>query len=575
VLLACSSASAQEIRIRAAAPSADRVMADAKDIVTLTPNKSLQKEWSNLKEVLDGFLMGVNTKEPLRIDFLVGKDASNNPAISFESFYPIQKFEGKNFDSFLENVDSLGFKINKMPPPNVGLYKLTQRGVAKPMYLRYYKESKYAVIADTDKQIPANLPDPKEPIQALLEPGYDVAAEIDNEAEGADRRKKEFEGLREQLEAAIKFKRNEDKAEFELRKLTAHQIFDEAERFLVEADLLRAGWTTPDGGKSGRGDLVLTALPDTKLFPSSLLDSIRLLATKPSYFANVELHQKPAFTGKINFPLDEMRKQQARERHPVFRAASKAAIDKRKNLTDSGKAAAKEAIDKLADIFDASVETDIGVDGFVDMHETGDKSYTIVAGLRAVETQNADDIVALLPKIREDWEVTMNAAEHGGVKIHEIRVPKRRQPEFNALFAGEPKLYIGSSEKAVWMAAGMGALDALKAAIDQQARPLPEKPDPTFFSGTMRFDPFLKLLDVIRQQEPKSTEKKTKQEIQQEKERDRLRQLALEAFGLGEDELTARLTRDGDEVKGEMTAHEGIFRFIGSAVADFSKENLH
>ncbi len=135
-------------------------------------------------------------------------------------------------------------------------------------------------------------------------------------------------------------------------------------------------------------------------------------------------------------------------------------------------------------------------------------------------------------------------------------------------------MYVGTSDKAVWSACGKNALADLKAAIDQQAKPAPEKPDLIFASGTMKFGPWLKLLDVLRANEPKDDAKKTKQEIQQEKERDRLRLLSLEAFEKGDDLLTAKLWRDGDQVFGEMRITEGVFRFVGSAIADFSKTNL-
>jgi hypothetical protein len=566
LLSVTASVPAQETRIRVVQPGAKHLMSDLKDIVALTPNKGLQKEWKNLEETLDGFLMGIDRDKPIRVDFTIGSDASGNPAISYLPSFPIQKFEGKKGDSFLENVDSVGYKAKKKLP-QTDLYELTQPGVkgAKPMYLRYVHG--YAVIGEKEKDVPPNLPNPVADVQHLLKLGYDVAAEMKNDAAGAGKRKAEFEGLRKQLEAAIKFKRNEDKAEFELRKLGTTQMFEEAERFIVEAELLRVGWTTQPGATSGQGHLSLTALPQT-----SLLDSIRLLATKVSYFANVSLHPNPVLSGKILFPLDDFRKAQAKVRHPVFRAATKAGIDKREKLTDDGKAAAKEAIDKLVDIFDASL--DIGFDGFVDMYESGEGKHTAVAGMRAEQAKLADDIVALLPKIRDDWQVKLNAFEHGGVAIHEIAIPKRRHAEFGALFAGEPVLYVGTSEQAVWGACGQGALDELKKAIDRQAQPAPEMPDANFFTGTMKFGPFIRLLDVIRANQPKDNAQKSKQEIQQEKERDRLRQLALEAFAAGDDVLTGRLYRDGDEVKGEMSITEGIYRFFGSAIADFSKTNL-
>lgn len=564
LVLAASAASAQEIKIRVAQPGADRLMSDLKDIVDLTPNKALQKEWKNIGDTLESFLGGIDREKPVRVEFKIAKDDAGKGSLTYEPSFPIAKFSGKKGDSFLENVDSFGYKVKELKG---GIYEITEPNnkTAKPMYMRHLQG--YAIIAGSQQALPANLPNPADDVQALLKGGYDVAVEMKHEAAGMAGRKAEFESLRKELEAAIKFKRGEDETEFELRKLGAAQSFDEAQRFLVEAETLMIGWTTAPKAKTGDGVLTLTALPQT-----SLLDSIRLLSTKPSYFANVKLHGNEVLSGKWLFPLDQFRQDHAKVRHPVFRAATKAAMDRRPLLNDEGKAAAKEAIDKLVDIFDASL--DIGFDGFIDMHSDDNGKNTAVIGMRCEKSKNADDIVALMPKIRNDWAVKMNAVEHGGVTIHELTVPQRRLPEFESLFAGAPMFYIGTNEKAVWFAAGKNGLDELKQAIDDQAKPLPEAPDPVFTSVTMKFGPFLTLLDVIRAQEPKDNKEKTKQEIQQEKERDRTRQIALEAFAAGDDRLTAKLSRDGDTVKGEITINEGIFRFIGSAIADFSKTNL-
>ena len=564
VLLVAASAGAQETRIKVVQPGAKFLKSDLKGIVSLTTNKGLQKEWKNLEDTIDSFLVGIDPNQPIRIDFTIGADASGNPGIANLPCFPILKMDGKN--GFLENIDTLGYKAKKKPPQK-DFYEITQPGnkTAKPMFVRHVH--KYAMIGQNEKDVPATLPDPVLAVKHLLTPGVDLAAEMKNEASGAAQRKKEFEGLRKELEAAIKFKRNEDKAEFELRKLGATQMFEEAERFVVESELFTLAWTTADGAKSGTGDLKLTALPET-----SLLDSIRILSASPSYFANVQLHPKPVLTGKWLFPLDPLRKEQAKARHPVFRAATKVKLDKREALTDSGKTAAKQALDKLVDIFDASL--DIGFDGFVDTYQDDHGKHTGVIAMRCGKAKLADDIVELLPKIRDDWKVKLNSVTHADVTIHELTVPPRRKKEFESLFSGNPVLYVGTSDKAVWAACGKDALQDLKDAIDQQAKPAPEQPDPDFASGTMQFGLWLKLLDVLRANEPKDNAKKTKQEIQQDKERDRLRQLAIEAFEKGDDVLTAKLTREGDDVVGKLTITEGVFRFIGSAIADFSKTNL-
>lgn len=572
VLWAVSPIAAQEIKIRVVQSGSDNLVADLKDIVALTPNKTLQKEWKNLSGTLDEFLKGIDPAKPMVMTLGILKGADGKAGVSYDPAFPISKLEGKKGDSFLENVDGLGYKIKKGKEAN--LYELTESGKknAKPMYMRYAHG--YAIISESMKSLPANIADPGKAVQPLLAPGYDVAGEIKNDAAGQAKRTEEFQSLRKELEAAIKFKRDEDKSEFELRKLGTSQFFDEIERFLVESESIVMGWTTQKGAKSGKGELQLSALKNT-----SLEQSITLLSDKPSYFANVKLHDKPILSGKWMFPLDKMRQAQAKVRHPLFRAATKVSIDKRPKLTAEGKAAAKEALDKLVDIFDDSLN--IGLEGFIDMHDDGAGKHTAVVAMRAEKakehaklSEDVKAIVELLPKIRNDWQVKLDAVAHGGVSLHEVTFPKDYQDHFQSLFGNiEMILYVGASEEAVWAACGPNGLAELKAAIDDQAKPAPAKADPVFASLAIKFGPWIKLVDVIEKKEPELVNP-TKQQIQAKKEKDRIRSLALEAFEAGDDLLTAKLVREKSEIKGEMTITEGVFRFIGSAIANFSKENL-
>ncbi len=563
VLLALgASVSAQEpARVRIAVSSADAVLSDLKQIVTLTPNKTLKKEAKNLEDLLkEGFLGGIDLTKPMRMDVVLGKDGA-----MIEPSLPIAKLEPakpKKGDSFFENLDGFEYKVKKLPD---GSYEITEakNKKAKPMYLR--EVDGYAIIAG--KAPPAGAANPVNGVKGLLGGGYDIAAELKNDAAGTATRKADFEAMRKELEAAIKFKRGEDPAEFELRKLSTTQSFDEAQRIVVEADTLKIGWTTAEGAASGKGDLLLTALPGT-----SLLASIQQMADTPNYFANVPLHAKPALSGKLRFPLDQFRKDLAKARHPIARAATKASIANRTGLTPEGKEAALQAIDKLFDIFDASI--DIGLEGYIDVHDDGAGKYTFVGGMRAEKAKVALEIAEMLPKIRDDWKVKANAVEHGGVTIHEITVAERRRPEYASIFGGEPILYVGASDKAVWAACGVNSLDELKAAIDEQAKPAPEKVDPAFLEVSMKFGPWVDLLEVMRKLEPKK-ENPTKQEVEAEKERDQIRSLAIEAFKPGDELLTGKLHRDGNEIRGEMSVNEGVLRFIGSAIADFSKRNLN
>lgn len=574
ICLAAGSLVAQETRIRVVQSGADNLMADLESIVTSTPNKPLQKQWKNLAEILDGFLIGVHRGEPMRVDLVVAKDDAGKASLGYQPSFPIaigkngkEVFEGKG-DTFIENVKSIGYKVTKKGD---GFYELVESNVkgAKPMYLRH--KHGYAIISQSQKALPANIEDPKKGVDDLTKLGYDVTAELKNDPATEKARREDFKELRKELEAAIKFKRGEDESEFELRKLGVVQFFDEMERFLIEANQLLVGWTTDAEGKTGKGDLTLSA--NDSADKTSLKTSIELLAKNPNYFANVKLHDKPVITGKMQFPFDELRKEQAKVRHPLLKKVTELQIDKSTKYSAEAKTAAKECLGKLIEIFDETIAADIGIEGFIDLHDIGGGSCTGVAGLRAEKAKNVDDIVSLLPKISDKWSVKMNAVEHGGVSLHEVTISDNYKEEFAALFGKEQTFYIGASEKAVWAAAGKDSLDELKAAIDAVAQPAPTTPDPVFASVDMRFGPLIKLIDAVEKKIVLS-DKATKSEIQAKKERDRLRLLALEAFEPGTDLLTGRMSRVNGEIKGELTINEGIFKFLGSAIADFSKQNL-
>lgn len=561
---------AQQMRIRVVQSGGDSLLTDLKDIVTSTPNKGLQKEWKNLNEILDGFLLGIHREQPLRVDLVIAPDDSGTVKLGYEPSFPIdvnpkttkEKFEGK--DSFLENVKGLGYKVKKQPAGD--LYEMVESGVkgAKPFYMRHLHG--YAIISQSAKALPATLPDPKIAVQPLLAAGYDVAAELTNDAAGMAGRKASFDSLRKELEASIKFKRGEDKSEFELRKLGVVQFFDELQRFAVESEKLLIGWTTLPGAKDGKGELLLSAIAG-----SDLQKSIQLLSVQPSYFANVKLHPQEVLSGKMLFPFDPMRKEHALVRHPLLQTVTNLQIDKSTTFTAEGKVAAKQALDHLIQIFNATV--DVGLDGFIDLHAAENGAQTGVAGLLAGKAKLVDDIVGLLPKISPKWSVKLNAEQHGGVTIHEVTISEKYKEEFAALFGKETVFYVGTSDKAVWAAAGVNSLAELKAAIDDQAQPAPEKPDPVFASITMKFGPLVKLIDEIEKKIPVG-ENPPKQEVQQRKERDRIRFLALEAFEPGTEQLTGKMSLEGETVKGELSINEGIFKFLGSAIADFSKQNL-
>jgi hypothetical protein len=570
-------ADADEPKLTIGGASAKRLREDLRYFAELAP-APLNKKWTTLEDTLKSFEQGVNIDGPIQLDFyFAGK------GLKFSTAIPLDKLTGRG--GFIENLESFGFDVGK--PNAQGLIEVKQAQAAprgkkkaapaappqKPFYMRELKAAKYVVLHSEAAGIPANLPDPSIALNAWIKPPVDVAIQLKNDAAGLKGRQDNFAEMRKELEAAIQFKRSDSEAEIELRKLSLRQNLAEAERFLVESEELAATWVTDPTAKSAKGDLSLSALAGT-----SLEDSIKLLCEKPSAFANVKFHPKPALQIRVNFPIDELRSGHAKELYPRLLPVLLAQIDDRPALNDAGKTAAKNALNTLFEMLTDSIPMKL-LDGFVDVHATSDGKNGLVCGIRAADGTQATAALEEFPDIRDGWKFEKAVAEHGGVTIHAMTVAPHRMDEFRAICGGEPVMLIGVSKDIVWGAAGQDAMTKLKTAIDQAAAPLPEKADPVFASLQMRFAPWVEVLDILRKRETRpANEKKTAQEISQEKETERqrtkLRKIAQDAFAPSDDLLTVTLRREDDTVHGHLDASLGIQRFLGSVLMYITDEFL-
>jgi hypothetical protein len=561
---------ADDPRIAIGIAGSERMRDDLKYLMELAP-APLPKQWRNLEDMLLSFEQGIQEKQPIRLDLVF-----SGQGLKYEPAFPIEKLEGRN--GFIENLQSFGFVVGKpnaagiyeikQPPPGGGAKKVAAGPAAKPFYMRHLKAGMgYAVIASDVAKLPAALPDPGPPLQQWLPVPVDVAVRIDNDAAGLASRKASFSQMRKELEAAVQFKRTDTPEQIELKKLSLQQNLNEAERFLVETEKLDVTWVTDATAQSARGEMTLTGLPDT-----SLLTSIQMLALQPSYFANVKFHPQPALQLRINFPVDDLRSGHAKELYPALLPVMQADMDSRPALNAAGKAAAKQALDILFTMLNDGLPLRV-LDGFIDAHATGDGKHVVLCGIRAADGTKATAALELFPQIRDGWKLQQALAEHEGVTIHALTVAPHRLEEFRALCAGEPVVYVGVSKDAVWGAAGEGSLDKLKAAITETGQPAPDKADPVFLSLQMRFAPWVQVLDILRSREAKpAANDRTAQE--EEKRRTRLRKISQDAFAPADDRLEVTLRREEDRVIGQLEAHLGIQRFIGSVMAFVTEEYL-
>lgn len=546
-----------EARIKVISPGIDRLKEDLKFLVELSPTPALQKQWKTLDELIDSFAVGLNATDPIRVDLVFGKQS-----LGYEMHFPVEKLAGK--DGFLLNLGDLGYSNKSLA---TGLYELSEGKGKKAKVVGFLRDAnKYASIATAKEAVPAGLAHPiTKDLTAYLEKGYDVALEMKNDPAdkaGTAARLANFKELRKQLEAGITFKRDEDKNEFELRKLAAVQQFNEAERFLVESESLTVNWTTDIKEKKGHGDLRFSAMAGTKLQTSA-----ELLASKPSYFANVKTPEKAAASIRMTLPLDELRTGHVKEFYKFFRPVMAKNLDERKTLTDPNrKTAAKKVADLIIDMVEAAIPNAV-VDGILNLTEADGGKHTLVFGIRAADGKKADQVVELFSKVWPDLKVSLKTAEIGGASLHTLTLPDKRLERFQKFFPEEKQILVATSKDAVWIAVGTNAQAELTTAITAVEQPAPEKADPVVATFSANMAKLVAMVEAIRPEQPESTGPKTAAQ----KDAEKVRGLAEQAVKGCEPRLSMELKRNGNIIEATIDVTECALKVVGTLIADYSK----
>ncbi|WP_298860448.1 hypothetical protein [uncultured Gimesia sp.] len=514
--------------------NAEGMIADLKFLVLdLAGDKT---GWDKLDELLPTFLEGIDQQRPLRIDILLGENQEER----YRLILPVT-----DLGVFREALEV--FEISSKKQRNAP-YKLDNLFQG---FMKYLKKFNYVVISEKLSEV-NEIEDPLKRVQDLLKKKYDFSALITNEKEGVDARKKSMTNTRKQLLAAIKKKRDETENAFELRKLAFTHQMDELERLFAESQKMVIGWTTDSIKHEGRLEFTLKAIEGT-----SLEESIKQFATKPSYFAKIPVKQDGILNGRINHPLDEMRKTNFTEFYKLLLPTLKDRIAKNKKLTEDQIKAGSKVAELVIQMLDAGKEASL-IDAFIDSNPVEGGKYIMLGGIRSKDGAKLREVVELLPQLLLDQTVELDFVKENGLSIHKINIKERFQAGFYEQFGAGEALYVGSTPDALWMAAGINAIDRIKTAAKLVKEDPPEDVSPNVIELNLKTLPWLKMIDRLR-------EKKGNQEI---------RDLALKSLTNVDDTFTFVMKRDGDSINGNAKLDKGILRFIGNIIAKFSKETL-
>jgi hypothetical protein len=542
---ATQSAAAQDAAPSAtvAVAGADDVMADIKYLLMLT-DPDEQKQWKVLKEYLEVFLIGIDPKLPSRVDMIFNEKANRT----------VWTIPVSNFPNFRKN-NLAAILTPRIRDEGNGWWKL---GSGKPNDFNGWMQftAPYDRIGETKDDVNLVPANPQPAALALLAQKYVLAVDIQNKQKSAAalaKRHELFQVSRKQTLAALKKETGETPADFELKKKATGIEMDELEWYFSESEHATLGLALDTKKGIGRADVELTAIPNTPL-----AQNIAQLCTKPSLFANVERSKQPTLAFSINHPLGDIRKKTAVAMASLVRDRLKARVDGDEKRTAEQKDAAKQLIDKGFALVESGINAGTA-DGFIDVHAGASGKNVMLAGTRTGDGTKLDEIVSLMPKAYEGATVKLNVAEESGVKIHSIEFAKDKHPYWSD-FIGADLLYVGSSKDTLWAAAGEGSLDLLKAAIKKTKQPAAAGAEKApWLELIVRLKPWI---DDSLKQPPKK------------KGADHYPKLIQAGLHQGDDQLSARMTRDGNKVVGTFEVQQGILRSAGKIASDFSRENL-
>ncbi|MDB5390493.1 MAG: hypothetical protein JWM11_6139, partial [Planctomycetaceae bacterium] len=391
------------------------------------------KNLKTLKETLDVFFVGMDTKKPAVIQVYVRKG-------KFNLVLHAPTVQPGGAKRFRDNVRALGLKPQQM---GGGIFAV--RGLFNGFMKEVIGADSTTIIAEDRADLVSlgallaykTKLDPKD---------YDFVASIVNTADLLKDREAAVELVRTQMMPGLKKLKVETDAQFELRKLTIDQQITEIKQIYSEAELISGFGNISKKDKHAIFETEMKALPET-----TLAKGMALLGKDPSYFANIPVNNTEPLSGMINFKLDAMRQKHLQNFLKQARPLVHKEIEEADMTTAESKEHGRIINDIVFDVMEQSTADGI-LDGIVNVTVNESKLHTIVGGVKG------DGAVVLkgLKVLKQKAHVDMDVEKIGDVAIHKLTLPNDMK-ELHEIFGKDLVLIIGTGPKAIWYAMGEGA----------------------------------------------------------------------------------------------------------------------
>lgn len=396
----------------------------------------------------------------------------------------------------------------------------------------------YAFVGNDAALLDRKFPDPVALTQRLTEQ-YDVGLSFDLTTVPDSMKTLLVTLLKTTGQAELQRKDGEPEGAYRVRRANGESTLAFLELLLTECEAMDLGLKASREERRAVFDLNLRATPDST-FAEYLTD----LAGRQSYFVGL-LRESAPFSLSVSWFMDDREQKTLLE---VLEAAEAAIVTR---LAED-----ERDTNPITALFESLKETAAArhLDFFVQFEGQASEKFVLIGGLRLENGNRAGaalrNLLLLLQENPDLESVELDAASHQGVTFHRIqgRTIRRRD---QVVYGESPGLYVGCGARTLWFAVGGDdALSKLKEAIDvvlqDLASPSDRAPVPPF-----------QIVSNISQWFG----------LDDEAELTPRRELALEAFGLGEDRLQLDFQPTDEGARLRLRLDEGFLRFLGLAMA--------
>jgi hypothetical protein len=262
----------------------------------------------------------------------------------------------------------------------------------------------------------------------------------------------------------------ESDEEYAFRKAMTERSMEEFTRLLNETDTFQIGLAVDAQSSAVRLDLEMTAKEGT----SSAEEFAQLGESKSDLVGF--LRPDAALTGLWAGPMAESDAAQLTSLLDTYGSNAMDELDEQ-GLPDEEKRLAKEVLGGLIDVARATIKARRVDAGFALLAEAD--QMNLIAGGFVADAGKLEKLVKQVVKLIADEEpevgklITLDAAEHQGVRLHTLSIPTDELGDYDldelpAMITGDKlTVVLGFGDQNVYLAAGPGAVEALKKAVDQ------------------------------------------------------------------------------------------------------------